>query len=83
MNETSVVRAAPGAHLHACTPTNLRACRCVLLPGTRVGRNALLGSGCTTLPGKTYPAGSVWVGSRGGEAVCLMPENCEEAAKVG
>eukprot|EP00967_Tisochrysis_lutea_P050276 scaffold61802_cov20-Tisochrysis_lutea.AAC.1 len=32
--------------------------------------------------GGTYAGGGVWVGSRGGEGVCLVPANPEDAAKV-
>ncbi|BDA51313.1 probable peroxisomal-coenzyme A synthetase at N-terminal half [Coccomyxa sp. Obi] len=42
--------------------------RCVLLPGTRVGRNAVLGSGTLAPKGFDAPGGSVWLGSSGGEA---------------
>lgn len=42
--------------------------RCVLLPGVRVGRNAVLGSGTLAPKGFEAPAGSVWLGSSGGQA---------------
>ncbi len=41
--------------------------RCVLLPGTRIGRNAVLGSGTLAPKGFDAPGGSVWLGSSGGE----------------
>ncbi|KAL0579004.1 hypothetical protein V5O48_002999 [Marasmius crinis-equi] len=45
--------------------------RVVLLPGTDIGPRAVLGSGTLTSRGKAYPAGSTWIGSDRGEAVCL------------
>jgi hypothetical protein len=41
--------------------------RCVLLPGVRVGRNSVLGSGTLATKGFEAPAGSVWLGSSGGK----------------
>ncbi len=43
--------------------------RCVLLPGTCVGRNAVLGSGTLAPKGFVAPGGSVWLGSSGGKAI--------------
>ncbi|KAG8630866.1 hypothetical protein KVT40_000006 [Elsinoe batatas] len=45
--------------------------RVVLLPGTTVGDKTVLGSGALSRRDKSYEPGTVWVGSRGGEAVCL------------
>ena len=53
--------------------------RCVLLPGCSIGRNAVLGSGSLTARGTHYPAGSKWVGSRGGKVMLLERGNAEAA----
>ncbi|KAF4553860.1 AMP-binding enzyme-like protein 22 [Elsinoe fawcettii] len=45
--------------------------RVVLLPGTTVGDRAVFGSGALSRRNKSYEPNTVWVGSRGGEAVCL------------
>ncbi|KAI1917864.1 hypothetical protein LOZ12_000356 [Ophidiomyces ophidiicola] len=45
--------------------------RTVILPGTKVGRSAILGTGALTRRNGVYPPDSVWVGSKTGEAVCL------------
>ncbi|MEM9369284.1 MAG: phosphopantetheine-binding protein [Planctomycetota bacterium] len=39
--------------------------RCFLAPGTKVQRNAVLGSGTTTLPDFVAPPGSTWIGFDG------------------
>ena len=41
--------------------------RCVLLPGTRVGRGAVLGSGTLVPKGFRIPNKSVWLGSMKGK----------------
>ena len=46
--------------------------RCVLLPGTIVGRRATVGSGSLSALGFTFPPGSTYVGSRNGGAVELQ-----------
>jgi serine acetyltransferase len=46
--------------------------RCVLLPGTIVGRRATVGSGSLAARGFTFPPGSTYVGSRNGGAVELQ-----------
>ena len=53
--------------------------RCVLLPGCTIGRNTVLGSGSLTAAGATYPAGSKWVGAKGGKAVLLERGSSESA----
>lgn len=53
--------------------------RCVLLPGCTIGRNAVMGSGSLTAKGTTYPAGSKWVGSKGGKVVLLERGSAESA----
>ncbi|KAF2148267.1 hypothetical protein K461DRAFT_233152 [Myriangium duriaei CBS 260.36] len=45
--------------------------RVVLLPGTQVSESTVFGSGALSRRDKYYPANTVWVGSRAGEAVCL------------
>ncbi|CAA7265178.1 unnamed protein product [Cyclocybe aegerita] len=45
--------------------------RVVLLPGTRVGARAVMGSGALGKRCTSYAAGSTWIGNEGGEAVCL------------
>ncbi|KAJ1561148.1 hypothetical protein HK096_005812 [Nowakowskiella sp. JEL0078] len=54
--------------------------RCVLLPGVHVGRHTMLGTGSLGKRGGNYPAGSVWLGSKKGEAV-LWDEGNTESAK--
>jgi hypothetical protein len=46
--------------------------RCVLLPGTTVGRRATVGSGTLASRGFSFPPGSTFVGSRNGGAVELQ-----------
>ena len=43
--------------------------RCVLLPGVTVERNTVMGSGSLGKEGTTYPANSVWIGSKDGNAI--------------
>jgi acetyltransferase-like isoleucine patch superfamily enzyme len=43
--------------------------RCVLLPGCTIGRKAVLGSGGLAKKNFHFPDNSVWVGSRGGNAL--------------
>jgi acetyltransferase-like isoleucine patch superfamily enzyme/acyl carrier protein len=45
--------------------------RVCLLPGVEVGERATMGSGALTKRGTSYPADSTYVGSKGGDAVCL------------
>lgn len=45
--------------------------RVVLLPGSSVGSQSVLGSGALTKRNQRYAPNTVWVGSRRGEAVCL------------
>ncbi|EEP81832.1 predicted protein [Uncinocarpus reesii 1704] len=45
--------------------------RTIILPGTEVGRGAILGTGTLTRRNRSYPSDSVWVGSKEGEALCL------------
>ena len=53
--------------------------RCVLLPGTVVGRCAVLGSGTLAPRSFVFPPGSVWVGSRAGQPVLLSTGDNEAA----
>ncbi|KAI9207543.1 uncharacterized protein BJ171DRAFT_596561 [Polychytrium aggregatum] len=43
--------------------------RCVLLPGTMVGRGCVMGSGALSQRDTEYPPASVWIGSRGGKPI--------------
>lgn len=55
--------------------------RCVVLPGVRVRRGAVLGSGTLTSEDMDLPVGSVWVGSQGGSAVNVVSEDASYAIK--
>jgi acetyltransferase-like isoleucine patch superfamily enzyme len=44
---------------------------CIVLPGTVIGKNAVLGSNSTSPGGAYLPARSVWFGSDGCQATCL------------
>jgi len=57
--------------------------RVLVLPGTIVGEKTVLGSGALTRRDKYYPAETVWVGSRGGEAVCLTDPRKSPGLKQG
>ena len=45
--------------------------RVVILPGTTLEKNTVLGSGALTKRDTVYPPDTVWVGSKEGGAVCL------------
>ena len=45
--------------------------RVCLLPGVEIGEKTIMGSGALTHRGASYPAASTYVGSKGGDAVCL------------
>ncbi|KAH6989430.1 hypothetical protein BKA56DRAFT_254672 [Ilyonectria sp. MPI-CAGE-AT-0026] len=45
--------------------------RACLLPGVEIGDRVTMGSGALTQRGKQYPAGGTYVGSKGGDSVCL------------
>ncbi|MCJ1395012.1 hypothetical protein MMC18_007893 [Xylographa bjoerkii] len=45
--------------------------RVIILPGTTLGKNTVLGSGALTRRDTVYPPDTVWVGSKEGGAVCL------------
>ncbi|RDB18500.1 putative peroxisomal-coenzyme A synthetase [Hypsizygus marmoreus] len=45
--------------------------RVVLLPGARIGKRTVMGSGSLCKRNTTYPDGSTWMGSENGEAICL------------
>ena len=45
--------------------------RVCLLPGVEIGEKATMGSGALTRRGKKYAPDSTYVGSKGGDAVCL------------
>ncbi|KAM0313069.1 hypothetical protein ACHAPQ_012115, partial [Fusarium lateritium] len=46
--------------------------RVCLLPGVNVGERVTMGSGALTKRGGDYPNGGTFVGSKGGDAVCLF-----------
>ncbi|PHH84949.1 hypothetical protein CDD83_1137 [Cordyceps sp. RAO-2017] len=45
--------------------------RVCLLPGVEIGEGTTMGSGALTRRGQSYEAGGTFVGSKGGDAVCL------------
>ena len=45
--------------------------RVIILPGTTLGKNTVLGSGAVTRRDTNYPPNTVWVGCKQGGAVCL------------
>ena len=47
--------------------------RGVIMPGVCLSRGAVLGSGSLAAEDMNIPVGSVWVGSKGGSAVCVAP----------
>ncbi|KAF9038595.1 hypothetical protein BJ165DRAFT_1499050, partial [Panaeolus papilionaceus] len=53
--------------------------RVVLLPGSRVGKRTVMGSGALGKRHGTYEAGSTWLGNEHGEAVCLGRGSKESA----
>ncbi|KAN0060303.1 hypothetical protein ACQY0O_007632 [Thecaphora frezii] len=59
--------------------------RVVLLPGTTVGKQCVMGSGALARRNGHYEEGSVWMGSKNGEAVSFGKANKEtkEGATVG
>jgi acetyltransferase-like isoleucine patch superfamily enzyme len=55
--------------------------RCVVLPGVRLRRGCVLGSGSLAPEGFEGPMGSMWVGSKGGSTVLVAPEDETYTAK--
>ncbi|ORX55656.1 acetyl-CoA synthetase-like protein [Hesseltinella vesiculosa] len=53
--------------------------RCVLLPGSEIGRKAVLGSGGLLKKHFKLPPGSTWVGSQGGNAVKFSDGDAQDA----
>ena len=51
--------------------------RVIMLPGATVGTNAILGSGALARRNGTYPSDTVWVGSKGGDSICLTARSSE------
>lgn len=45
--------------------------RVIMLPGATVGSNTVLGSGALARRNGTYPSDTTWVGSKGGDSICL------------
>ena len=54
-----------------CAGSNV-ADNCVVLPGSVIGKNAVLGSNSLCPSGRYLPERSVWLGSRGCEPTCLQ-----------
>lgn len=48
--------------------------RVVLLPGAKLGEGAALGSGVLAKRNGDFPAGTTWIGSKGGTALCLTSQ---------
>ncbi|KAL9078001.1 MAG: hypothetical protein Q9157_003086 [Trypethelium eluteriae] len=55
--------------------------RVVLLPGSTLENNTVMGSGALSRRGKVYPANTTWVGSKHGEAICLSGTTRHEHPK--
>jgi acyl-CoA synthetase (AMP-forming)/AMP-acid ligase II/acetyltransferase-like isoleucine patch superfamily enzyme len=53
-----------------CAGSNV-ADNCVVLPGSTIGKNAVLGSNSVCPEGWYLPSGSIWFGSKGCEPMCL------------
>ncbi|CAJ2502409.1 Uu.00g098030.m01.CDS01 [Anthostomella pinea] len=56
--------------------------RVVLLPNTRIKQRAVMGSGAMTKRDKTYEAGGTYVGSRGGDSLCLSVNRVTEKSST-
>ncbi|KAI0360304.1 acetyl-CoA synthetase-like protein [Trametes cingulata] len=56
--------------------------RVVLMPGTKVGRKVVMGSGALGKRDGEYGDGSVWMGNDRGEAVCFGKPNKETTDEV-
>ncbi|KAI0008081.1 hypothetical protein F4779DRAFT_642220 [Xylariaceae sp. FL0662B] len=52
--------------------------RVVILPGVTVEKNTIMGSGALTRREKTYEAGGTYVGSKGGDSLCLVRGRTDE-----
>jgi acetyltransferase-like isoleucine patch superfamily enzyme/acyl carrier protein len=68
---------ATGSEMITIQDRAMIADRVTCLPGVTVGQDTVLGSGALTRRNKTYPAHGVWVGSRGGDALCLNSGSSE------
>lgn len=55
--------------------------RCVVLPGTVLERASVIGSGGLAKEDYVYPQGSVYVGSRSGNSVCIVAEDILRQSK--
>ncbi|KAF4125326.1 Acetyltransferase (isoleucine patch superfamily) [Geosmithia morbida] len=55
--------------------------RVCLLPGVSIGEGAIMGSGTATHRGKSYDAYGTYIGSKGGDAVCLSTGGTVEREK--
>lgn len=49
--------------------------RCLMLPGSTLSQGSVVGTGGLVSEGSVIPVGSVWVGSKGGQAVNVVPED--------
>ncbi|EME46283.1 acyl CoA synthetase-like protein [Dothistroma septosporum NZE10] len=49
--------------------------RVVLLPGVKIGEKSVMGSGSITRRNEYYAPETTWVGSKGGDAVCLINDS--------
>ena len=56
--------------------------RVCLLPGVEVGQQTIMGSGALTRRNTTYEAGATYVGSKGGDAVCLSASARETESRA-
>ncbi|KAH6996043.1 hypothetical protein BKA56DRAFT_695433 [Ilyonectria sp. MPI-CAGE-AT-0026] len=56
--------------------------RVCLLPGVKIGDRVTMGSGALTKRGKQYPANGTYVGSKGGDSVCLSTGRQLQQQKV-
>jgi len=56
--------------------------RVIILPGVTLGDRCVMGSGAMTVRNRDYSPDTTWVGSKGGEAVCLTqthkPSNADQ-----
>lgn len=63
---------ATGAEPVTIGKNSMIADRAVLLPGVEIGEGATMGSGALTKRNKLYNPGGTYVGSKDGDAVCLV-----------
>lgn len=72
-----------GAILHSCTVEN--GCTvgmgAIILNGAHIGENSMVGAGALVTPGKSFPAGSLIIGSPAKAVRDLRPEEIEAMKK--